>query len=89
MLILNNIMELSEKKLLCVQRQVQLEVESFINRNLEDMYKNIEELKISYDKEMKTMIGKIQIYPRKRLSSCMQEFARGFEDGDRLFKGTV
>jgi hypothetical protein len=55
--ILNNIMELNEKKALCIQNQVQLEIESFINNNLKEMYKNLDELKQSYEKEIKLMEG--------------------------------
>ncbi len=55
--ILNNILELNEKKALCIQNQVQLEIESFINNNLKEMYKNLDELKQSYEKEIKLMEG--------------------------------
>lgn len=58
MIILNNIMELSEKKLLCVQKQMQFEIEAFINGNLEEMYKSIDELKLTFEKEIKVMEGK-------------------------------
>lgn len=57
--ILNNIMELSEKKIVCIQRQMQLELEAFINSNLEEMYKNLDELKETFEKEIKHMEGKI------------------------------
>ena len=50
-------MELNEKKALCIQNQVQLEIESFINNNLKEMYKNLDELKQSYEKEIKLMEG--------------------------------
>jgi hypothetical protein len=56
--ILNNIMDLSEKKIICVQKQMQLEIEAFINSNLEEMYKNLDELKITFEKEIKHMEGK-------------------------------
>jgi len=55
--ILNNILELNEKKALCIQNQVQLEIELFINNNLKEMYKNLDELKQSYEKEIKLMEG--------------------------------
>lgn len=50
-------MELSEKKVLCVQKQMQYEIESFMNSNLKDMYKNLDELKQSYEKEIRLMEG--------------------------------
>jgi len=55
MQILNNIVELSEKKLLCVQKQVQSEIEIFINDNLNEMYKSMDELKLSFVAEIKDM----------------------------------
>ena len=57
MIILNNIMELSEKKLLCVQRQMQYEIETFINSNLVTMYKGLDELKLTFEREIKLMEG--------------------------------
>lgn len=58
MIILNNIMELSEKKILCVQKQMQFEIETFINSNLEAMYKGLDELKLTFEREIKSMEGK-------------------------------
>jgi hypothetical protein len=55
--ILNNILELSEKKAICIQNQVQLEIETFINNNLNEMYKNLDELKQTFEKEIKLMEG--------------------------------
>ena len=58
MQILNNIVELSEKKMQCVQRQMQGEIEIFMNSNLEEMYKGMEELRASFEREIKDMEGK-------------------------------
>jgi len=55
MIILNNIRELSERKLQITQSHMQSEVECFINLNLEEMYKGISELKLSYECEIKQM----------------------------------
>ena len=59
--IIKNIIELSEKKVLNNQLQMQKEIEDYIMKNMEEMYKGLEQLKISFEEEIKTMEGKLSL----------------------------
>ena len=57
--IIKNIIELSEKKVLNNQLQMQKEIEDYLTKNMEEMYKGLEQLKLSFEEEIKTMEGNI------------------------------
>lgn len=57
MLILNNILELTEKKHLILQQQMKEEMECFMKANMQSMLKAIEEAKQNCESEMKYMEG--------------------------------
>ena len=77
MMILNNLMNLSEKKILCVQNKMQLEMETFINANLEEMYKNLDELKLTFEKEIKIMEGTL---PRFKIENGLTVVVKSLEE---------
>jgi hypothetical protein len=56
--IIKNIIELSEKKVLNNQLIMQKEIEDYLTANMEEMYKGLEQLKLSFEEEIKTMEGK-------------------------------
>ena len=58
MKILDEILNLSSKMLMCDQKQKDLEIEDFINYNLVEMHKSIDVLKKSLKNEAKLMEGK-------------------------------
>jgi len=52
---LEQILALTEKKMFCEQKVLEEEIEQFIKRNMEDMHKNVQELKESLVNEAKSM----------------------------------
>ena len=57
--ILKGIMELSENKLKTAQAIMTKEIEDFIEKNMDEMHKALEELRISFEEEIKSVDGKL------------------------------
>ena len=55
--IIKNIIDLSEKKALNNQSRMQKEIEDCLTRNMEEMYKGLAQLKVSFEEEIKEMEG--------------------------------
>jgi hypothetical protein len=55
--ILKGIMELSEKKVKSTQALMMKEIEDFIEKNMDEMHKALEELRISFEDEIKSVDG--------------------------------
>jgi hypothetical protein len=56
--ILNQIMYLSEKKVKNQQLSMASEIEAFIEKNMEEMHKALEELRASFEEEINSLDGK-------------------------------
>ncbi len=50
-------MELSEKKVKSTQALMMKEIEDFIEKNMDEMHKALEELRISFEDEIKSVDG--------------------------------
>ncbi len=55
--LLDDIVDLTHRLLLCEQKQMEREIECFIEKNLQEMHASIKELKDSICKEAKEMEG--------------------------------
>jgi hypothetical protein len=52
-------MELSEKKAKSLQAIMMREIEEYIEKNMAEMHKSLEELRISFEDEIKSVDGKL------------------------------
>lgn len=55
--VLDEIVELTHKLFICEQKQMEKEIESFIDKNIKGMHSSIKELRESITKEAKEMEG--------------------------------
>ncbi len=55
--IIKNIIEYTEKKVFNNQLLMQKEIEDYMTNNMEEMYKALEQLKTSFEEEIKIMEG--------------------------------
>jgi hypothetical protein len=55
---MNSILQLSEKKIQSSQSLMMNEIVDFISKNMNEMHKALDELKLSYEEEIKSVDGR-------------------------------
>ena len=55
--IIKNLIEFSENKEVNNQLQLQREIEDYLIKNTDDMYKGLEQLKVSFEEEIRQIEG--------------------------------
>jgi hypothetical protein len=80
--IINHIMYLSERKVKSQQINMANEIEVFIEKNMMEMHKALEELRASFEEEIKSLDGIFAYNFRASFCRSYQRFKRGYGVGD-------